>query len=223
MTKLVGNTPHGRGPYLYLTGAQRYEVGKRAAQYGMTDTMRYFAKNYPDFPELKETTVRRLKNLYKSNLLQAPPLKKSDTADSDEDEDIKKKPMEVKESAHKKTGRPLLIGEELDQQVQQYIKDSRKRGLSINTSVVIAAGHGIVMAHNANQLAENGGTIKLTNDWGMNVLKRMGYVKRKACTKVKVDPEQFGKLKEDFLLEIKNIVTIDEIPDELILNFDQTV
>ena len=87
-----------------------------------------------DFPELKETTVRRLKNLYKSNLPQAAPPKKSDTDDSDEDEDIKKKPMEVKELARKKTGRPLLIGEELDQQVQQYIKDSRKRGLAIYTS-----------------------------------------------------------------------------------------
>ena len=79
VTKLAENRPRGRDPYLYLTGAQRYEVGKRAAQYGTTDTMRYFAKNYPDFPKLKETTVRRLKNLYKSNSLQAPPPKKSDS------------------------------------------------------------------------------------------------------------------------------------------------
>ena len=48
----------------------------------------------------------------------------------------------------------------------------------------------------------------------------MGYVKRKACSKVKVDPEHFEKLKR-FLLEIKSIVTIDEIPGDLILNFDQ--
>jgi len=27
----------------------------------------------------------------------------------------------------------------------------------------------------------------------------MGYVKQKACSKAKIDPEQFGKLKEDFL------------------------
>ena len=40
--------------------------------------------------------------------------------------------------------------------------------------------------------------------------------------KAKVNPEQFEKLKEEFLLEIKNIVTMDEIPPELILNFDQT-
>jgi len=93
--------------------------------------------------------------------------------------------------------------------VQQCIKNARKRGLAINTSVVIAAGDGIVMAHDVNLLA---GKIKLTDDWA---IKRMGYVNSKA----KVDPEHFDKLKEQ---EIKSIVTIDEIPDEFILNFDQT-
>jgi len=87
-------------------------------------------------PELKETTVRRLKDLYKSNSLQPPPPKKSDTDDSDKDEDTKKKSNEVKELPRKKTGWPLLIGEELDVQIQQYIKDLKKRGLAINTTVV---------------------------------------------------------------------------------------
>lgn len=50
----------------------------------------------------------------------------------------------------------------------------------------------------------------------------MGFVKLKACSKAKVIPEQFDKLKEKFLLEVKNIVAMDEIHDELILNFDQT-
>jgi len=152
--------------------------------------------------------------------LQPVPPKKPDTDDSDDDD--KATPSEVKELPCKKAGRPLLIGEELETQVQQYIKNARKRGLAINTSVVIAAGDGIVMAHDANLLAENGGTIKLTDDWTKNVLKRMDYVKRKACSKAKVDPEHFDKLKEGFLQEIKSIVTIDEIPNELILNFDQT-
>ena len=222
VTKLKETRPGGRGPYVYLTGAQRYQVGKRAAEYGSTNAMRYFEKTYPNFPQLKETTVRRLKGLYTANLLQPAPPKKPDTDDSDEDEDAKAMSSTVKELPRKKTGRPLLIGEELDAQVQQYVKNARKRGLAINTSVVIAAGEGIVMAHDANLLAENGGEIKLTDEWAKNVLKRMGYVKRKACSKAKVDPEHFEKLKEDFLLEIKSIVSIDEIPDELILNFDQT-
>ena len=78
--------------------------------------------------------------------------------------------------------------------------------------VVIAAGTGILMARDVNLLANNGGLIKLTDDWAKNMLNRVGFVKRKACSKAKVNPE---KLKEDFLPEIKSIVTIDEIPEEL--------
>jgi len=40
VTKLTEKQARGRGPYLYLTGAQRYVVGKRAAERGTTNTMR---------------------------------------------------------------------------------------------------------------------------------------------------------------------------------------
>ena len=56
-------------PYLILTPAQRYEVGKRAAEHGVTAALRYFAKKYPEMP-LKETSVRRYKNLYQSECKQ---------------------------------------------------------------------------------------------------------------------------------------------------------
>jgi len=103
VTKLTEKQAHGRGPYLYLTSAQGYEVGNRASEHGTTNTMRYFAKKYPDLPELKETTVRRLKNLYKSSLLQPVPPKKPDSDDDDDDDD-KGTPSEVKELPRKKTG-----------------------------------------------------------------------------------------------------------------------
>ena len=45
-----------------LTPVQRYEVGKRAAEYGVTDSIRYFAVKYPEI-KLKEPSVRRFKNL----------------------------------------------------------------------------------------------------------------------------------------------------------------
>ena len=64
----------------------------------------------------------------------------------------------------------MLIGEELDAQVQQYVKDARKCGLAINTSAVIAAGTGILIARDANLLADNGGPIKLTDNWAKNTL-----------------------------------------------------
>jgi len=50
----------------------------------------------------------------------------------------------------------------------------------------------------------------------------MGYVKCKATTKAKVTVENFTAIKEDCLLEIKQVITMDEIPAELIINFDQT-
>ena len=65
----------------------------------------------------------------------------------------------------------MLIGDELDTQVQEYVRHVRKRGLAINTSIVIAAGQGIVMNQDANQLSDASGGIKLADDWAKNLLK----------------------------------------------------
>ena len=70
------------------------------------------------------------------------------------------------------------------------------------------------MNRNANLLSS--GAVKLTSDWAKSLLNRMGYVKRKTCSKAKVDVAQF---KHDFLLVIKTVV---KIPPELVINFDQT-
>ena len=51
------------GPYLMLSGAQRFEIGKRVLEHGATAALRYFAMKYPRLP-LKESSVRRFKNLY---------------------------------------------------------------------------------------------------------------------------------------------------------------
>ena len=52
-----------RGPrpnkYLILSPAQRFEVGKRAAEHGVTSSLRYFSKKYPQLP-LKEATEKSL-------------------------------------------------------------------------------------------------------------------------------------------------------------------
>jgi len=110
----------------------------------------------------------------------------------------------------------------LDTQIQEYIKELRKHGLAINTSIVIASGRGIIMNKDANLLFENGGGINLTKDWVKYLMKQMGFVKRKACSKAKIDVEHFKEVKEGFLLDIRNVITMDEIPVELIINFDQT-
>ena len=128
----------------------------------------------------------------------------------------------TQELPRKKTGRTLLIGEELDRQVQEYIREARKRELAINASTVICTGHGIMMNKHANRLNDVHGEIKLTKDWAKNFLRRMGFVKRKACSRSKINVEDFDKVKKDFWLEVKSIVMMDETPKELIINFDQT-
>ena len=64
--------------------------------------------------------------------------------------------------------------------------------------------------------------VDLNKGWAQYLLHRMGYVKRKATTKAKVTVENFAAVKEDYLLEIKQVITMDEIPADLIINFDQT-
>ena len=50
-------------PYLHLTAAQKYQVGKRAAEFGMPNTICYYVRRFPGIP-LKETSVQRFKSQY---------------------------------------------------------------------------------------------------------------------------------------------------------------
>ena len=46
-----------RGPYISVTPAQKYAIGQRAAENGVTAMLHYYSKRFPDL-QLKETTVR---------------------------------------------------------------------------------------------------------------------------------------------------------------------
>ena len=190
-----------------VTPAQKYEIGKRATETGTMPAMRYYAKHYPDLSKkLKETSVRQFKDKYKKSI-------HSSTYES---------PLAVKELVPKKRGRPLLIGEELDDQVKEYVRELRREGVVINSDVVIAVGTGIVMNNDANLLFANGGYIDLTKHWAKYLLSHMGFVKRRANTKAKITVEHFDELKKLYLLEFNNVVEMDEIPSELVINWDQT-
>ena len=98
----------GRRPlYLILTPSQHYEVGRQASEHGVTASLRYFSKKYP-LLSLKETTVRRLKNLYRSTLKSTPAKSSDDSLHG-----------KIQELPCKKTDQPLLVTEELDTQMQE--------------------------------------------------------------------------------------------------------
>ena len=88
--------------------------------------------------------------------------------------------------------------------------------------MTIAVAEGILLNKDANLLAANGGGIHLTKDWAKYLFKQMGLVKRKGNTKAKVDVEQFDEMKRLFHQDIRIAVVMDEVPPELIINWDQT-
>ena len=110
----------------------------------------------------------------------------------------------------------------MDSQVQAYIRNARDRGCPVTSSVVIAAARGVVKKTNRSLLEDNGGPLSINKSWAKSFLSRMGYVKRKGTTTFKVTPDNFEALKNTFLEQIKTTVEFENIPLDLIFNWDQT-
>ncbi len=62
----------------------------------------------------------------------------------------------------------------------------------------------------------------ITKGWAKSILKRMGYTKRKGTNAGKVTVTRFEEVKEYFMADIKAQIVMNEIPDDLIINWDQT-
>ena len=107
----------------------------------------------------------------------------------------------------------------------KYIRAVREAGGVINTAILIGAASGIVRRMKPDLLESNGGHVALPvkKDWAKYLLAQMKFVKRKATTKKsKMTVSNFEELKDNFLMDIKAIATMEEVPDEMILNWDQT-
>ena len=128
----------------------------------------------------------------------------------------------VKALPTKDQGRPLLLGQEIDKIVQEYVNNLRIAGAPVTTAIVMGAAKGIVAAKNCSLLKENGGHLEITNTWAMSLLKRMNYVKRKCSNAGKISQSCFTELQDVFLTDIKAEVLMNDIPSDLIINWDQT-
>ena len=197
-----------RGEYQVYTATERAEIGKRAAVYGITSTIRYYRKNSPQRTPLPSSSVFDMKVKYQEELSKRKHKQEKD--------------LDITELPSKKKGRSFLLGELLDGRVQSYIKELRAKGAVVNTAIVMACAEGVVMHHNSNLLDINGGHITITKDWAKSLLFRMGYVKRRVSTSAKLLPEDFDDRKEQFLYDAKVLVNYEEIPDSLVINWDHT-
>ena len=130
----------------------------------------------------------------------------------------------VDELHPKKKDRSLLLGKKLDTAVQEFILRLREYGCPVNTQLVIAAccQRHKAQAMDRTRLVEAGGPAILTNSWAKSLLKRMNFTKRRASTKCSHPGDELEKEKQTFLSEILDTVALNDIPPELIFNWDQT-
>ena len=107
--------------------------------------------------------------------------------------------------------------------VQKYLQKVREAGGVVTARVALAAAQAIILTQDRTKLAEFGGHIDLSLTWAYSLLSRMKFVKRRATTaKSKFSPENFAQLKADFLDDLSSNVELEDIPPELVLNWDQT-
>ena len=184
----------------------RAKMAKYACQHGAQAASNYYSVKLGK--KVNKSTIHSIKLAYLKRVKE----NKGDSSDDD-----------ITELPPKKRGRPLLLGKNLDKQVQLYLRKMRENGGVVTVSVVVAAARGIVMSRDRTQLAEFGGHIQLTRQWAYHLLSCMNFVKRKATTaKSKQTPTDFAAAKAAFLNDVVAVVTMDDIPPELVLNWDQT-
>ncbi len=114
-----------RGRYTFVRAEEKIQIARRAAENGIAATIRHYAKMFPD---LKESSVRTWRNSYRLEI------KKRVRCGEDN--------LTVSELPTKKRGRPLLLGEELEEQVRAYLTSLRENGAVVNTAILIACAKG---------------------------------------------------------------------------------
>ena len=158
---------------------------------------------------VSDSTVKSIKSCYKEELRK----QRASTGRS----------AIVNSLPEKKRGRTLLLGDELDKKLQLYLKRIREDEGPVTAGIAIAAARGLLMAEHKNKLVENGGHVKLNRHWAYGFFQRIGFVQRKPTTaKVRFIVENFAAKKKEFLDDLITTVEMEEIPPELILNWDQT-
>lgn len=206
-----------RGPgksrsYNDYSPEQRAMIGKYAAENGATKASRHYSKILGN--SVPESTARRLRSQYLAAL--------SSTVQATSAASSQETVPAVLCLTKKKSGRPLLLGKDLDDSVQDFVESLRKVGGVVNTSIVMAAAEGIVAAKNPSFLVKHGGHITITKGWVKSLFSRMGYVKRKGSNAGKVTVAQFHEVQDVFLADIQAEVLMNDVHPQLIINWDQT-
>ena len=105
-----------------------------------------------------------------------------------------------------------MLPDSVTADIKCYIRGLRDAGGVVNTAIVLAAATGILQRKDPTSLQCNGGHIILKKSWAKYLLKTMDFVKRRATTKHVPNLHNFDYLRDQYLLDIKAIAQLEEIP-----------
>ena len=137
--------------------------------------------------------------------------------------EVKVENEELRELPRKDRGAKTLLPSKLDDKVLQMKKNMRQAGCVVNYNIAIATGKGIALASDRTLLKENCGRLNLDFLWCQSIFRRIGFTKRRAKTaKQPVSPGFLKEMGFFFHWVIKEVVDAYDIPDDLVINIDQT-
>ena len=160
-----------RGAYGKLSAETRAKIAKYAAENGIAAAIRHYEVEEGLY--LKESTVRGWK---KDHCLTIARISRSQDG----------RVPDVKEPIKRAPGRPLLLGQEVEEKAKAIILNIRDSGGVINNSVVIGIIKGIIRDSDSNLLVENGGPLQIDKPIARRLLGRLNFVKRRGSTKAKL-------------------------------------
>ena len=94
----------------------------------------------------------------------------------------------------------MLLGKNLDEQMQEYILKLREHGCAVNTTVVIAVARGLSRIIDHICLSECSGPATLSASWAKSLLKRMNFTKRRVSTKSLAPSQDVEEVRKEFLV-----------------------
>lgn len=191
-----------RKNYNHYDDELKARIGRHAAERGNKSAVEKFSKELGY--DIQESTVRHFKKRYYGEL------KKCGDPDS------------VTALPRLNPGRSTLLPTHIEAALSDYITKLRQNGGVVNRTIVLSAGTGMVEHHDKRLLRKYGGTIELKKDWAQSFMTRAGLVKRKATKAARKVPDDFADQKVNFLESIRKARTDDSIPDDLVVNWDQT-
>ena len=188
-----------RGKYDVYTDKDRYDIGKYANENGSIAAVRRFKIT---FDKCNESTVRGLKKMY---------LEQSAVA--------AKQGRTISTVTINQRGRSHLLGDKLDNLVQEYIRAQSNRGDTISRNLVTCVAK-MLITRNPGIV---GGIDLEFSHYAQSVLRCMGF-RRRVQTTAKLEIPCGAKREAELVYHydiVKKVETFS-IPPELVIVFDQT-